>query len=212
MCGVSHQILMQWEVYAGEGSSGKGRWIAGIEQDDEGPFTLIFLDLLLFEHFTEFLCSQGVFDLLKSCKMMTQDSPPYTHWCPFVGGAPSAFSKPPSGWWTACACGGLSLPSSSPSSPEHFMEGFWLLVWRVWIWFQSIEVGTLSEVFIYLSHPRKLSQCEVAQLSRSAEVQGSTALESEAPRSKVSRSGQLGCLGTLLVSACFPFWFSLSWG
>ena len=123
MCGVSHQILMQWEVNVGEGSSGKWRWIAGIEQDDEGPFTLISLDLLLFKHLTELLCSQGVFDLLKSCKMTTQDSPPYTPWCPFIGGAPSAFSKPHSGWWTACACGGLSLPGTSPSQPRTFYGG-----------------------------------------------------------------------------------------
>lgn len=118
---------MQWEVYAGEGSSGKGRWIAGIEQDDEGPFTLISLDLLLFEHLTEFLCSQGVFDLLKSCKMTTQDSPPYTHWCPFVGGAPSAFSKPPQGGEPLVPVEDCPCPAALPPAQNILWRdfGYW---------------------------------------------------------------------------------------
>lgn len=72
---------------------------------------------------------------LRSCRMMTEDSPTYTLWSPFLGGASSKFSNPRMGSWTLCAYGGLSLLSSRSShSSKIFMEGFWLLFWRVWIW------------------------------------------------------------------------------
>lgn len=62
----------------------------------EGFFLLISLNLSLFLTFKKVsLFTKSVFDLLRSYKVITEDSSIYILWCPFVGGAPRKFSEAP---------------------------------------------------------------------------------------------------------------------
>lgn len=59
-------------------------------------FLLISLNLSLFLTFKKVsLFTKSVFDLLRSYKVITEDSSIYILWCPFIGGAPRKFSEAP---------------------------------------------------------------------------------------------------------------------
>lgn len=143
------------------------------------------------------LITKSVWFTEESCKVMT-GFPYINSMVSIPRSSPGEFSKPGLGvvnplclWWVV------------PHSLTSFMEGFWLLVWRVWM---SSKYGSWQpfRLLTYLPSPEGGGPAEL--VSRGA---GSTALESMALGVRTVGLGRVSWCP--LSSLCSPFRFSLFW-
>lgn len=156
---------MQWGVYVEEGNSGKWHyWTAKVEKMTEGFFFNLFRFIIINYYFYYY-------------------SPTYIPWCPFLGGAPSKYSKPPLEWWISCAVVDCPCSAAVPYTAQKFLGRAFDCWFEEFGLDRSMGVGNLLEVFT--CYPYQTSSAGLA-----AEAQGSTALDSKAPRSNSSGSGQ----------------------